>query len=152
MADTRTPEQRRRIMQSVGQKNTGPEITVRRIAFALGYRFRLHRRCLPGSPDLVFPSRRKVIFVHGCFWHGHGCPKGQLPKSGAEYWVPKIERNKERDAIAVTSLAKLGWKSLTVWQCEIKNIESTKQILVDFLGTPGNKVDTDFGPSGENAP
>ncbi|MDH3032097.1 very short patch repair endonuclease [Methylobacterium fujisawaense] len=137
MTDTRTPEQRRRIMQSVGQKNTKPELAVRKIAHALGYRFRLHRKDLPGRPDLVFPGRKKVVFVHGCFWHGHGCPKGRLPKSRPEFWVPKIEGNKERDHRAEAKLAELGWETLTVWQCEAKNVEAVTAQLVEFLGPPG---------------
>lgn len=137
MVDTRTSEQRRRIMQSVGQKHTGPEMAVRHILHGLGYRYRLHRRDLPGTPDLVFPGRRKVIFVHGCFWHGHACPKGRLPKSRPEFWVPKIERNKERDAAALEALREIGWQTLTVWQCETKDPTELKSKLVDFLGQPG---------------
>jgi len=91
MSDTRTPDQRRRIMQSVKTKNTGPELAVRKALHAEGYRFRLHRRDLPGSPDVVFPGRNKVIFIHGCFWHGHACKKGAAPKSRLEYWGPKIQ-------------------------------------------------------------
>ncbi len=140
--DTRTPEQRRRIMQSVGQKNTGPEIVVRRIAHALGYRFRLHRKDLPGRPDLVFPGRRKVVFVHGCFWHGHGCPKGRLPKSKPEFWVPKIEGNKARDERAEQALVDLGWETLTLWQCETKTPEVIATKLREFLGPPGHAVST----------
>lgn len=140
--DTRTPEQRRRIMQSVAQKNTGPEIVVRRIAHALGYRFRLHRKDLPGRPDLVFPGRRKVVFVHGCFWHGHGCPKGRLPKSRPEFWVPKIEGNKARDLRAEQALVDLGWETLTLWQCETKTREVIEAKLREFLGPPGHAVST----------
>jgi len=133
MADTRTLEQRRRIMQSVGQKDTAPEIAVRRVAHALGYRYRLHRKDLPGTPDLVFPSRRKVVFVHGCFWHGHGCSKGRLPKSRPEFWIPKINRNRARDGAAERALRELGWESLTLWQCETKDLEAMKDKLVGFL-------------------
>lgn len=97
MVDLRTVEQRRKIMQSVGTVHTGPEMVVRRTLFALGYRYRLHRQDLPGKPDIVFAKKRKVIFVRGCFWHGHGCPKGRLPKSRLDYWGPKIERNRQRD-------------------------------------------------------
>ncbi|MEE7475884.1 very short patch repair endonuclease [Methylobacterium hispanicum] len=140
--DTRTPEQRRRIMQSVGQKNTGPEIVVRRIAHALGYRFRLHRKDLPGRPDLVFPGRHKVVFVHGCYWHGHGCPKGRLPKSKPEFWVPKIEGNKARDERAEQALVDLGWETLTLWQCETKTPEVIETKLREFLGPPGHAVST----------
>src|SRR5687768_10946403 len=109
--DTRTPEQRRRIMQSVRQKDTAPEMRIRRALHARGYRFRLHSKELPGRPDIAFPARKKAVFVHGCFWHGHGCPKGRLPSSRSEYWVPK--------ARAISALEALGWRTLTVWQCEL---------------------------------
>ena len=136
MADTRTPQQRRRIMQSVGQKNTGPEIVVRRAVHRLGYRFRLHRTNLAGSPDIVFPRLHKVILVNGCFWHGHdGCRKGKPPKSGEAYWGPKIAKNKERDAKVVDQLRREGWDVLTVWQCETSDpVALTTQLRV-FLGS-----------------
>lgn len=117
--DTRTPEQRRHIMQSVKSKDTGPEMAVRRMLHAKGYRYRLHRKDLPGSPDIVFASKRKAIFVHGCFWHGHECSKGKLPKSKLNYWRPKIEQNKDRDARNIAKLEAAGWQTLVVWQCEI---------------------------------
>lgn len=137
MADTRSPAQRSRIMKSVGTKDTGPELTVRRLLHGLGYRFRLHRRDLPGRPDIVFPSRRKVVFVHGCFWHGHECSKGQLPKSRPEYWRPKIEANQARDARVIALLGRAGWTSLTLWQCEIRNLDELKLVLTEFLGPSG---------------
>jgi DNA mismatch endonuclease (patch repair protein) len=121
-------------MQSVGQKNTGPEMTVRRLAHGLGFRFRLHRRDLPGRPDLVFPGRRKVIFVNGCFWHGHrGCSKGRLPKSRQDYWKPKIALNKQRDAAAIERLLASGWRVLTVWQCETRDSRALAARLRRFL-------------------
>ncbi|CAO4175007.1 very short patch repair endonuclease [Methylorubrum populi] len=137
-------------MQSVGQKDTGPELAVRKIAHALGYRFRLHRKDLPGRPDLVFPGRKKVVFVHGCFWHGHGCSKGRLPKSRPEFWVPKIEGNKARDHRAESKLAELGWESLTLWQCEAKNVEAITAKLVDFLGPLGAARATAGDPAGSS--
>ncbi|MFO1133742.1 MAG: very short patch repair endonuclease [Rhodoblastus sp.] len=140
MVDTRTKEQRRRIMQSVGTKDTGPEILVRRLLHSLGYRYRLNDRLLPGKPDIVFRSRRKAIFVHGCFWHGHGCSKGKLPKSRIEYWGPKIDANRTRDRAVVERLQDLGWGCLTVWQCEVADTEALKARLVSFLGeTPKNR-------------
>jgi len=123
-------------MQSVGQKDTGPEMAIRRALHALGYRFRLHRKDLPGKPDLVFPSRRMVLFVHGCFWHGHGCSKGRLPKSRPEFWVPKIQANRDRDDRAVNLLEKMGWKTFTVWQCEVNDTERSVAEIVKFLGPP----------------
>ncbi|RWO57074.1 very short patch repair endonuclease [Mesorhizobium sp.] len=131
--DTRSVDQRRRIMQSVGRKDTGPEITVRRVLHALGFRFRLHRQDLPGRPDIVFPSRRKVIFVHGCFWHGHNCRKGRLPKSRIEYWGPKIEANRERDARTEAALAEIGFDVEIIWQCETVDASELSERLKKFL-------------------
>ena len=133
MADTRTPEQRRRIMQAVRCKDTKPERIVRRLLHGLGYRYRLHRSDLPGKPDLVFPGRKKAIFVHGCFWHAHGCRHGQPPKSRLDYWLPKLERNRERDAEKRASLESLSWSVLTVWQCEIGDSDALAVRLCAFL-------------------
>lgn len=121
-------------MQSVRQKNTGPELAVRHALHALGYRFRLHPKDLPGRPDVVFPGRKKAIFVHGCFWHGHGCQKGRLPGSRLAYWGPKIAANKERDERTVNELERSGWHCFVVWQCETREIEKTVDKIVDFLG------------------
>lgn len=138
MADTRTKEQRSRIMKSVGDRDTGPELAVRRLLHRLGYRFRLQRRDLPGRPDIVFPGRRKAIFIHGCFWHGHGCGKGQLPKSRTEYWIAKIKGNRDRDVRAVSRLEDAGWQTLTIWQCELKKPDNVFLALRNFLGPPGH--------------
>ena len=110
MVDNLTPRVRSKIMASVGQKNTEPEMVVRRLLHRLGYRYALHRRDLPGRPDLVFGPRRKVVFVHGCFWHGHHCQKGRLPTSRVEYWSKKIENNRARDATNVSELQATGWE------------------------------------------
>ena len=139
MPDTRTPEQRRRIMQAVRGKDTGPEWTVRRLLHGLGYRYRLHRKDLPGKPDLVFPGRKTAIFVHGCFWHAHGCRYGQPPKSRLDYWLPKLEQNKKRDAEKRAQLEALGWKVLTVWQCDARDIEALTARLRVFLDGSGHK-------------
>ena len=133
MADTRTPEQRRRIMQSVKTKDTGPELKVRRLLHQLGYRYRLNRKNLPGRPDIVFPGRKIVIFVNGCFWHSHGCSKGLPPKSRLDYWIPKLAANKRRDASRLLELRKLGWRTLTIWQCQVKNIEKLIPKLKKFI-------------------
>lgn len=133
MADTRSPEQRKRIMQAVGSKDTKPEIAVRSLLHRLGYRYRLHRKELPGSPDIVFKKRMKVIFVHGCFWHSHGCQKGQAPKSRMEYWGPKLAENRQRDARNVSKLCADGWQVLTVWQCETKDLDNLEVRLRAFL-------------------
>ena len=135
MVDRVSEKTRSYIMSRVRQKNTGPELIARGILHRMGYRYRLHSPDLPGSPDIVFKKRRKVIFVHGCFWHGHECRYGKLPKSKNEYWVQKIDRNKARDKETVLNLQKLGWRSLIVWQCELKNIETLQKRLVKFLGS-----------------
>jgi len=133
MADTRTPQQRHRIMQSVKTRGTGPELTVRRILYRLGYRYRLNAKNLPGRPDIVLPGRMKAIFVHGCFWHGHGCRKGRAPKSRLDYWKPKLETNRKRDARQLRALKVSGWSVLTVWQCETNDSEALSSRLSAFL-------------------
>lgn len=120
-------------MQSVRSRDTGPEMAVRSLLHKLGYRFRLHRKDLPGTPDIVFPSKRKIIFVHGCFWHGHECKKGKLPKSRTDFWLGKVTRNRERDVDVISKLHELGWITLTVWQCELRDMETLTEKLVDFL-------------------
>ncbi|MFN3615185.1 MAG: very short patch repair endonuclease [Rubrimonas sp.] len=121
------------MMARIGSKNTAPELAVRRAAHAAGFRFRLHRRDLPGTPDLVFPRFRAAIFVHGCFWHGHGCTKGRLPKSRADYWYPKIEANRARDAAKSASLDAAGWRVLTIWQCETADPAGLSALIRTFL-------------------
>ena len=130
-----TTEQRSRIMRAVKSFDTAPEMFVRRLAHGMGYRFRLHREDLPGKPDLVFPARRKVVFVHGCFWHGHKCPRGaRMPVQNREYWERKIARNRARDDNALSVLKGLGWKSLVVWECETKAGGALDRRLRKFLG------------------
>lgn len=129
-----TPEQRRRIMQAVKGAHTAPEMAVRSLVHRMGYRFRLHRKDLPGKPDLVFAGRRKVIFVHGCFWHGHDCARGaRMPKANADYWRNKIDRNRARDAASLAQLKALGWSSSIVWECELKQLLRVEQRLKKFL-------------------
>jgi DNA mismatch endonuclease (patch repair protein) len=124
-------------MQSVGTHDTGPELTVRRLLHRLGYRYRLHAKKLPGKPDIVFPGRKKAIFVHGCFWHSHGCPKGQAPKSRLDYWEPKLKTNSARDRAQLAALQTLGWSVLTVWQCEIFDPDALRAKLSAFIeGSP----------------
>lgn len=123
-------------MRRIRSKDTVPEIAIRRLVYGLGYRYRLHRKDIPGKPDLVFLGRRKVIFVHGCFWHQHpACREGRLPKSNAAYWRPKLERNIERDKTVRSQLTAAGWDVLVIWECEISNHEAMRQILLDFLGS-----------------
>ena len=133
MADHVSTEKRSEIMRAVKSKDTTPEMAVRKLIFSMGYRYRLHRKSLPGTPDLVFPARKKAIFVHGCFWHGHHCKKGKLPKSRQEYWAPKIRRNRERDAAVLVQLRRLGWSSFRVWQCQLKNTHSIATKIRNFL-------------------
>ena len=124
-------------MSRIRGKDTKPELVVRRLAHALGYRFRLHRRDLPGCPDLVFPRYRKVIFEHGCFWHGHGCPVGHVPRTRPEYWTAKINRNRARDEAALKALLELGWDVLVVWECETRDRSELKARIRCFLEGPG---------------
>ncbi len=129
-----TAEQRSRIMRCVKSKDTTPELVVRKISHSLGYRHRLYRKDLPGKPDLVFPSRKKIIFVHGCFWHGHKCKRGdRLPKSNREYWVKKIKSNIDRDKIHIEELNRQGWSVLIVWECEVTNLHALAQKIVEFI-------------------
>lgn len=133
MIDRVSKEIRSRIMTRVKSKNTGPEMRVRKLLHGLGYRYRIHGKDLPGSPDIVFPGKKKMIFVHGCFWHGHDCRWGKLPKSNIEYWMSKIRDNRCRDSKNEDALRLLGWKCLVVWQCELKTPEELKIKLVRFL-------------------
>lgn len=135
MADRLTAQQRSELMSKIKGKDTAPEMIVRRIVHGLGFRYRLHRKNLPGKPDLAFSARRKVIFVHGCFWHGHGCKIGKLPKSRPEFWRPKIEGNRRRDEATLAGLARAGWVSLIVWQCETKDLSALRNKIVEFLTT-----------------
>lgn len=121
---------RSRIMRAIRTANTRPEIAVRRLLHAMGYRFRLHRRDLPGTPDITLPGRRAVIFVHGCFWHQHpGCPKGRQPAHRQEYWGPKLMRNVERDTATASRLREQGWTVIVVWECELADPESVRARL-----------------------
>jgi DNA mismatch endonuclease, patch repair protein len=134
MTDRLSKDERSANMRAVKGGDTKPEKLVRRISHAMGYRFRLHDRHLPGTPDLVFPSRGKVIFVHGCFWHGHKCRRGsQTPKTNTAFWVMKIAKNLERDAEQLAQLKKSGWRCLVVWECETKKLDQLSSRLYRFL-------------------
>jgi len=129
--------QRSWIMRQVHSQHTKPELLVRSLVHRLGYRFRLYKRDLPGAPDLVFSSRAKVIFVHGCFWHGHPCRRGaRMPKANADYWRQKIARNKQRDQRHRRRLRQLGWGVLVLWECQLRDREQLATRLVRFLGQP----------------
>lgn len=122
-------------MRAVGSKNTTPELAVRSLLHAMGYRYRLHRRDLPGNPDIVLTKYRAVIFVHGCFWHGHSCKRGaRQPKTNAEYWREKIKRNEERDTANQNILRCNGWRVLVLWECELKESMTLGTRLASFLG------------------
>jgi DNA mismatch endonuclease (patch repair protein) len=129
----KSPEERKKMMSAIRSRDTIPELTVRRAAHSMGYRYRLHRKGLPGTPDLVFPSRRKIVFVHGCFWHAHGCKLSRLPKSNLGYWVPKLRRNCARDARNLKLLTAQGWKCLVIWECESRDTRILERRMEKFL-------------------
>lgn len=128
----------RAVMRGNRGRNTKPELVVRKLLFSLGYRYRVNLKYLPGKPDIVFTRRKKVIFVHGCFWHQHPsttCPLRSHPKSNTGYWTEKLKRNQERDQLTENRLDELGWAVLVVWECEIRNQENLKQKIQSFLST-----------------
>lgn len=127
-------------MAKIRSTNTKPEIAVRRMLHAAGYRFRVHRKDLPGKPDIVFPSRKAIVQVHGCFWHRHpdpDCKDAAMPKSRLEYWVPKLARNVERDTETIEALEALGWRVIVVWDCETRRSAEVLERLQEFLGPSG---------------
>lgn len=141
--DRLTAKQRSANMRNIKSKGMKPELLVRRLVHKLGYRFRLHREDLPGRPDLIFPARRKIIFVHGCFWHVHGaksCKIKRQPKSNTSYWSPKLLKNRERDAKHLRALKKLGWSTLVLWECELKAPEKLTNRIERFLGTASSAL------------
>lgn len=144
MPDIFAPEKRHEIMQNVKTKNTAPEIKLRSLLHKNGFRFRVNRKDLPGKPDIVLPKYRAVIFVHGCFWHGHDCPCGQRPQTNADFWNQKIDRNVIRDKSDVSLLESLGWRVLIVWECEIKKkneavlLSRVKEFLLHSTNTIQN--------------
>lgn len=132
--DVFTREKRSQIMSRIGGKNTKPEIIVRSLLHNLGYRFRLHRKDLPGKPDITLPKYKKVIFVHGCFWHGHNnCKRSNRPATNKKFWHEKLGKNIERDKITMHNIKNLGWDSLVVWTCEVADLSELKNKLISFL-------------------
>lgn len=134
--DTISPDRRSEIMRRIRSKDTGPEMAVRRLLHGMGYRYRLHRKDLPGRPDIVFIGRRKAIFVHGCFWHSHqdrSCRGRRAPKSNRDYWDAKLSRNTARDAENLQELQERGWSVLVVWECGVKDIDALRSRLDDFM-------------------
>jgi len=133
--DTLSPSERSERMRRIRSKDSKAELTVRRLVHSMGYRYRLHRRDLPGTPDMVFPSRRKAIFVHGCFWHGHeNC--GRMPKSRRDFWDAKIRANKERDQRKERELEEMGWSFLVVWECQVRDKTRLETEIREFLDGP----------------
>lgn len=142
MTDTLTPSERSERMSRVRNKDTKPELAVRRLIHGFGFRYRLHRLDLPGKPDLVFPGRRKVIFVHGCFWHRHACCHlARLPKSRLDFWVPKLERNRKIDLLKQDELRCLGWEVLVVWECELRDREGLARKILNYLNGEPHEID-----------
>ena len=140
--DNLTRERRARLMSRVRSKNTEPEMSVRRIAHSMGFRFRVHRRDLPGRPDIVFPKYRAVVFVHGCFWHRHpGCMKATIPKSNMQFWIEKFERNMQRDSRQTQRLRDAGWKVVVVWECQVAELEEVRGALRGITQTCNVKTD-----------
>lgn len=134
MTDVYSPEKRSAVMRRVKGRDTTPELKVRRALTALGARYRLNRRDLPGSPDIVMPGRRLAIFVHGCFWHGHDCPRGsRVPKANREYWTAKVARNVGRDQKTAQALAEQGWQVETIWECDLKDAAALNERLALML-------------------
>lgn len=125
-------------MRAVKSRDTEPEMTVRRTLHGLGYRYRLHRTDLPGTPDIVFPSRRKAILVHGCFWHQHECQRGaRSPKANQAYWLAKLQRNRERDAAHEAMLRELGWRIMVIWECQTRDQDGLAKQITAFLSPGG---------------
>ncbi len=133
-ADTLTPAERSRRMSLIRNRDTGPERALRRILTDLGYRYRLQYDRVPGRPDVAFPGRRKVIWMHGCFWHRHpGCANARLPKSRRDFWIPKLEGNRRRDLATQERVRELGWRTLVTWECELRDTEGLSERLREFL-------------------
>ncbi|HHJ13330.1 MAG TPA: DNA mismatch endonuclease Vsr [Gammaproteobacteria bacterium] len=134
MTDTLSPTERSRRMSLIRSKGSAPEMKLRRLVHRMGFRYRLHVKELPGTPDLVLPSRQSVIFMHGCYWHRHeGCKLARLPKSKLDFWKPKLEANKERDSLVRQQLTAQGWRVLVVWECEMADTEKVSSVVRDFL-------------------
>jgi DNA mismatch endonuclease (patch repair protein) len=135
MTDVYPPAKRSAVMRRVKGKDTAPELRVRRLIWSLGGRYRLHRKDLPGKPDIVLPRRRLAVFVHGCFWHGHDCARGaRVPKANRAYWLGKVGRNRERDIASLAALEDQGWRVETVWECELKDAAALEARVRGWLG------------------
>ena len=149
MTDVFSTDKRSAVMRQVKGRDTSPELKVRKALTALGVRYRLNRKDLPGTPDIVMAGRRLAIFVHGCFWHGHDCPRGsRVPKANRDYWLAKVARNKARDVAAEAALIELGWRVETIWECDLKNAEALDERLRRLVEKP--LTPTLAGMSGES--
>jgi DNA mismatch endonuclease (patch repair protein) len=138
MTDVYPPEKRSSVMRQVKARDTTPELAVRKALTMLGARYRLHRKDLPGNPDIVLPGRRLALFVHGCFWHGHDCARGaRVPKQNRDYWLGKVAKNRARDAANRDKLAELGWRVETIWECELKDAEGLAERLGALMDQRG---------------
>jgi DNA mismatch endonuclease (patch repair protein) len=136
MTDVFTPEKRSSVMRRVKGKNTRPEMQVRRLLTRMGLRYRLHRKDLPGKPDIVMPGRKLAVFVHGCFWHGHDCARGaRVPKANRDYWLSKVGRNRARDLEETAALEACGWRVLTVWECTLKDEAKLEATITDLTSS-----------------
>jgi DNA mismatch endonuclease (patch repair protein) len=142
MADRISPGDRSRLMARVKRSNTKPEMIVRKLMHARGWRYRLHVKGLPGTPDMVFPSRNAILFINGCFWHGHTCRLGRLPSSRPEFWVPKIQANRDRDQRKIDQLVDVGWRVMTVWQCSLNEPEVALRDVETFLRSQVKTTET----------
>jgi DNA mismatch endonuclease (patch repair protein) len=137
VTDVFTPEKRSAVMRRVKGRDTSPELKVRKLLTRLGARYRLHRKDLPGNPDIVLPGRKLAIFVHGCFWHGHDCARGaRVPKQNRDYWLAKVARNTARDGAAQAALAAAGWRVVVLWECDMKDEAALSERLADLLQAP----------------
>ena len=143
MPDNLSKEARSNLMRRVKRKNTVPELLVRRELHARGLRFRVCAAALPGSPDIVFPRWRVALFVHGCFWHGHGCRQGRMPSSNRDYWVKKIEGNRERDSRKAAELVNLGWRVIVVWTCDLRSLDVLRCRMDDVADSIRGRLPVD---------
>jgi len=142
VTDVFDPEKRSAVMRRVKGRDTGPERTVRRLLTSLGVRYRLHRKDLPGRPDVVMAGRKLVIFVHGCFWHGHDCARGaRVPKANRDYWLGKVSRNRDRDVTSRRALEAAGWRVETIWECEMKDEAALRGRLSEMLENPASPAE-----------
>ncbi|QSQ19565.1 DNA mismatch endonuclease Vsr [Pyxidicoccus parkwayensis] len=153
--DTLTPKERSERMSRVRNRDTKPEMRVRRLVSSMGYRYRLQYKKVPGRPDLAFPGRKKAIFVHGCFWHRHpdpACPLARVPKSRLDFWMPKLEGNRVRDLRKLQELHVLGWSALIIWECQLRDEDALRESIREFLDAPPRRAPPTMGvPAWKNA-